>query len=204
MGERADEGGAGAQHAVHLAQHAVEVVEPSELVDREGGIDGVGPYERQLGEVAVVELELDLVGVGQVAGGLEAVEVRVDHDDVSALGGEGDGGVASTGPEDQEATALDGPEHAEGRLVGDVGPVHHDVDRQLGSGGERGRGDGFGCAEEGRLVHRLSLPRLACGPVDQRTVPSGPAAPRVPGVATLVARELWSWIDAGRDHRRPR
>lgn len=110
MGERAHEGGAGAQHPVDLAQHAVEVVEASELVDRQRGVDRVGPHEGQLGEVAVVQLELHLVGVGQPSCGLEAVVVGVDDDHVGTLRGEGHRGVATTGAEHQEALALGGAE----------------------------------------------------------------------------------------------
>ena len=110
----------------------------------------------------MVQLELHLVGVGQAAGGVEAVEVGVDDDHVGALGGEGHRGVAAAGAEHQEALALGGAEQAQRRLVGDVGPVDHDVDGQLGVGGEGGDGRGPGGGRrEPWSVTGASLPRPA-------------------------------------------
>ena len=57
VGERQHERVLGAQHAVDLAEHAVDVVDGREAPHRQHGVDGVGPDERQLGERGVVELD---------------------------------------------------------------------------------------------------------------------------------------------------
>lgn len=54
----------GAEHPVDLAEHAVEVRDVGQRGTVHHQVDGVGPYERQLGEVALVQLDLDLLVVG--------------------------------------------------------------------------------------------------------------------------------------------
>ena len=69
VGERDHERALGAQHPVHLAEHAPEVLGAGERPHADGGVDGVGPEEGQLGERRLVQLDLDVGGVDGGAGG---------------------------------------------------------------------------------------------------------------------------------------
>ena len=53
-----------AQHALHLAEDARDVVDLGERVGAEHRVDGVGTQEREIGEVALAELDLRLLGFG--------------------------------------------------------------------------------------------------------------------------------------------
>ncbi len=85
---------AGAQHAVHLTEQAVEVLD---LVDHAGGereIDRVGAEEREVGRVALVPLDAHLGVVGVLARERELRRGSVDRDHVRALSGHRHGVLA--------------------------------------------------------------------------------------------------------------
>ena len=148
MGERAGQCRPGAQHPVDLTQHTIEIGHPAELEGGQGDVDGVGADEGQLGEIALMQFDPDLMGLGEIAGGLDVGEVGVDPDDMCPLAGQGHDVVAVAGAEDEHPSAIGVAEEAQGALVGDVGAVGHDIGRDAGVGGEQGRrrmgiGSGF-------------------------------------------------------------
>ena len=137
------------QHAVHLAEDAVDVVDAGQREHAEGGVERVGPHERQLGQIALVQLDLDLGLVGGRPGRLDAGQGRVDADDPGALPGEGDQLGARADPEDEDPPAVDVAEQPELGLGGDVGPVPDGVGGLVGQPRVGGR------QRRGRLVGRV-------------------------------------------------
>ena len=73
MGERHTEGPAGAKNSIDLSQHTIEIVGPSECIHRQRKIDLVGANKGEIGEIAMVKFDLDLVDLCELAGGKEAV-----------------------------------------------------------------------------------------------------------------------------------
>ena len=67
MRQREREPRAGAQHALDLAQDATEVGERGERALGERDVDGVAAEEREVGEVARVQLDPHLGGLGALA-----------------------------------------------------------------------------------------------------------------------------------------
>ena len=61
-------GASGSEHTVHLAEDTVEVGDGAQRVDADGGVDRVGPHEREVGEVALVQLDLHVLPLGEPAG----------------------------------------------------------------------------------------------------------------------------------------
>ena len=78
------------QHAVHLAEQPVEVLDLAEHAGREREVDRVGAQEREVGRVALVPLDAHLGGRRELAGPRELRGRAVDRDDVRALAGERD------------------------------------------------------------------------------------------------------------------
>ncbi len=169
VGERADQGGTGAQHAVDLAEDPVEVALAAEFVDGDGAVDGVGADEGQLGDVAVVELEAPFEAFGAIAGDLESPVVAVDHDHVSTLAGESHGGLSASGAEHEEPLRADLAEQPQAALVGDVGPVGHDVVGEVGVIRREPCGGAL-------HWHRRSLPDRCPQPADWWAEPSDATA----------------------------
>ena len=107
MREREREPRAGAQHALHLAQHAPEVGERREGSLGERDVDRVAAEEREVGEVAGAQLDADLGGLGALAGREPGLGARVDRDDVGATPGELHRAGAVAAAELEDALALD-------------------------------------------------------------------------------------------------
>ena len=106
MGHRENQRGVLAQHPVHLAEHPVEVVDGVEGVGAEDQVDAVGPDERQIGQVTLVELDLHVLLVDAPPQVGEAIGGRVDGDRVGALLGEGDRALGAAAKL-EDAFALD-------------------------------------------------------------------------------------------------
>ena len=119
---------------MHLAEHPVEILDVAEGVGREDQVDRVGPQEGQVGEVAVAELDLDLLALAQPAGERQLLGREVDADGGGALLGEGDRALGAAAAELEHPLALEVAEQAEVGLGADVGPVVGDVGGQLRAG----------------------------------------------------------------------
>ena len=107
----------GAQDAVHLAEEAAEVGHRPERLAAERDVDRVGPQERQVGQVARLQLEPDLCDLGRGTSGRDAIRGAVDADDRRALPGEADRGVTRPAPELEHALALHRTEQTDDRVV---------------------------------------------------------------------------------------
>ena len=129
--ERQDERHLGPQHAVHLPEHPVDVLDGRQAHGREGAVDRVGPQEGQLGQRGVVQLDLHALAVGGGAGIGDLVGRLVDADDLRPLAGQRDGVVAAPAAEVEDALALHRAQQLEGVLAGHVGPVGDDVGGQV-------------------------------------------------------------------------
>jgi hypothetical protein len=110
MGERHTEGSAGAKNSIDLSQHTIEVVGPSERIDRQRKIDLVGANEGQIGEIAVVKFDLDLVDLCELSGGIDAGEVVVDGNHMSTGKGQAHGVVSESDAKLKDFLALWGGE----------------------------------------------------------------------------------------------
>ena len=116
-----DERRFGAQYAVDLTEHARDIGHLREGVHRETEVDLVGADEREVGEVAVVELDANVLGLGVVPGDRQAGRRRVDHDDTGALPGERDRVAAVAATELEDAPAVAAPDQPVDRVVGQAG-----------------------------------------------------------------------------------
>jgi hypothetical protein len=94
MGERHAEGPAGAKNSIDLSQHAIEIVGPSKCIHRQREIDLVGANKGQIGKIAMVKFDLDLVDLCELSGGVDAGDVMVDGNDMSAGKGKAHGVVS--------------------------------------------------------------------------------------------------------------
>ena len=139
MGQRAGEGGAGSQHPVDLAQHPIDVGDPAQLEGGQGDIDGISPHEGQLGKVALMEFDPDLMGLGEITGGLDVAQIVIDPDDMGALPGQCDHVVTPAGSQDEHASTLGVAEQTERTLVRDIGAVGHDIGGEVRRRRECGR-----------------------------------------------------------------
>jgi hypothetical protein len=110
MGERHTEGSAGAKNSIDLSQHAIEIIGPSECVDRQCKIDLIGANKGQIGEIAVVKLDLDLVDLCELPGGINAGDVMVDGNHMSAGEGQAHGVVSESDAKLKDFLALWGGE----------------------------------------------------------------------------------------------
>ena len=70
------------QHAVHLPEDAVEVVDEAEGPGREHQVDAVRPQEGEVGEVTVVQLDLDALALAEAASERQLLARRIDADGV--------------------------------------------------------------------------------------------------------------------------
>ena len=61
---------------MHLAEDAVEVVHEAEGLGREHQVDAVRPQEREVGEVTVVQLHLDVLAFAEATGEPELLARR--------------------------------------------------------------------------------------------------------------------------------
>ena len=129
MVEREHERCAGPQHSVHLAVQPVEVLDFADHAGREREVDRVGPEEREVADVALVPLDPNFRGLGELAGQRELALRRVDRDDVRALTGKGDRVLARAASEIEHPLARDVAAQAERRLARQVRPVPHGVGR---------------------------------------------------------------------------
>jgi hypothetical protein len=116
MGERHTEGPAGAKNSIDLAQDSIEIVGPSERIDRQCKIDLVGANKGQISEVAMVKFDLDLVDLCELSGGVDTGDVMVDGDHMSAGEGQADGVVSESDPKLKDLLALWGGEELQ-RIV---------------------------------------------------------------------------------------
>ncbi len=91
MGEGHDKGSVGAEQAMCLAKDAPDVGYRGEGMDVDDCVEDVGVQERKIGEVAVVDLDVDFGVFGRSAGELYLSFIGVDRDDLGALGCEGNG-----------------------------------------------------------------------------------------------------------------
>ena len=156
---------------MHLAEHTVEVDHLGQGERAERDVDRVSPDEGQLGQLGLLELDLDLGRLGRLTGPVELGVRRVDRDDLRALPGERDRGVAGAAAEVEHPLALERPEQPELRLGGDVRAVHRGVGRELLArrrgageavpGGERGTDRWEGLRAGSRSVGH---PRSLAGP----------------------------------------
>ena len=114
-----------------LTEHPVEVVDRVEGVGAERQVDAVRPHEGDVGQVAVVELDLHLVLVRLAAEIGEALGRGVDGNDVGPLPGKGDRGLDGAA-QFEDALALDVAAQLELGFCRDVGPVTGHVGRHTG------------------------------------------------------------------------
>ena len=101
-----------------LTEHPIEVGDGGERVRAQHHVDRVGPHERELGEVAVVELDLDVGALD----GARAVEALVDGSTVMTLAPCSARATASAGP--QPSSRMRRPSEPSRRqvLVGEPDP----------------------------------------------------------------------------------
>lgn len=107
MGECDDRVAVGAHHPVDLTKHAVEVVDQAEGPDRDRDVDLIGTDEGQLGGPGFVELDGDLVLVGETSGGGELLVVGIGRDNPRPSAGEPDRGVAGSASKVEDSLAAD-------------------------------------------------------------------------------------------------
>ena len=105
-----------------LAEDPGQVVDLGERHRAVDSVDRVGPEERQVRQVGVVQLHPDLGLVGSPAGDGEVVRRRVDADHLRPVRGEVDGVVADAAAEVDDAAALDRAEQAQLGLPGRSAP----------------------------------------------------------------------------------
>ena len=82
MGERHTEGSAGSEYSIDLTKNTIEVFSAGEGIDRQREVDLVGPNERNIGKIAMMEFELDLVDFRELSSCIDASDVVIDGDDV--------------------------------------------------------------------------------------------------------------------------
>jgi hypothetical protein len=123
VGERDHERGLGAQHAVDLTEHPAEIVDVMERARRHHEIDRRTRGEPQIGEIALVELHLDLGGLGHGAAPGDLGGVGLDGDRLGPGGGEGDRIDLGRHAELDDALARDVTAEPEFAVVRDVGAV---------------------------------------------------------------------------------
>ena len=169
MGERHTEGTAGAKNSIHLSQHPIEIVGPSERIDRQRKIDLVGANEGQIGEIAVVKFDLDLVDLCELSGGVDAGDVVVDGNHMSAGKGQAHGVVSESDAKLKDFLALWGGEEFQRIVAGKIGAPSDGVEWELRPTGEGSRW--VGRRARGSVVsHGGSLPRATVRPVDRTTL----------------------------------
>ena len=150
------------QHPVDLAEEPVQVVHAGQGEHAERAVERVGPHEGQLGQVALVQLDLDLGRVGRGPGRLDPVSegstpmTRAPwRARVTSLG-------AGADAEHEQAPALDVAEQAQLGLGGDVGSVADGVAGQVGRLGNVADSGGVGSGSalgRGRQVARGRVAR---------------------------------------------
>ena len=133
VGEREHQRGVLLQHAVDLTEHPVEVFDVPERVRREHEIDRLATNEREVGEVAVMQLDLDTLPFAQTPSVRDLRCGEVDADRDRSLLRERDRRLGTTTAEIEHPLAAQVAQQAEVGFGRDVGAVHGDVCGQLGS-----------------------------------------------------------------------
>ena len=195
VGEREHERSIGAQHAVDLAEHAVEVGDGRQAVGRQGGVDRVGADERQLGERAVVGLDPHALTLGPLAGVVQVAGVDVDSDHPGTRLGQRHRAGAGAAGQLEHAPALDVPEQLELVLGGQPGAVAHGVRVEGGAGGAGER--------EAGPSHPPSMPRRRrAAPEGGRSDPSARGRLHRCGTTRRVSDSRWPCHPRCRARRR--
>ena len=119
------------EHAVDLPEDAVEVLHEAEGVGAEHEVDRLATHEGEVGELAMVQLDLDALAVGEALGERELLGREVDADGDGALLGERDRALRTTATQLEDALAAQVAEQPEVGLVVDVWAVAGDVGGQL-------------------------------------------------------------------------
>ena len=174
MGERHTERSAGAKNSIDLSQHAVEIVGPSKCIHRQREIDLVGANKGQIGEIAMVKFDFDLIDLCELSGGIDAGDVMIDGNDMSAGKGQAHGVVSESDAKLKDLFTLWGGEEFQRIVTGKIGTPGDRVEWEFRPTGEGSRWVGRG-AGGSVVIHGGSLPRATAWSVDRAIA----LAPRV-------------------------
>jgi hypothetical protein len=139
MGERHAEGPAGAKNSIDLAQDSIEIVGPSKCIHRQREIDLVGANKGEISEIAMVKFDLDLVDLGELAGGIDAGDVMVDGNHMGAGKGQADGVVSESDAKLKDLLALWGSEEFQRIVARKIGTPCDRVEWEFRPTGEGSR-----------------------------------------------------------------
>jgi hypothetical protein len=112
MRKRDHEGRFRSQHAVHLSEDAVEVGDRRQRVDAQRDVDRVRADEREVGEVAVAQLDLRLFALDEAARVADLFVGIVHRDHARALFRHRDGIGTTAAAELEDALVLELAEEA--------------------------------------------------------------------------------------------
>ena len=150
-----DEGRAEPQHAVHLTEDTVEILDLAQGEHAEHQIDRVGAQEGKIGEISAVPLDPDLLGLGELARPRELRRRCVERDGVHALEREGDRGLAGAATEVEHPLALQVAEQAQLLLARQLGPVADGAEARRRAGHRRESVPGLGIEDPGTYIVRI-------------------------------------------------
>ncbi len=105
--ERHEKRSVGLQDSMDLSEHSCQVIDCSQGMDRNDGVEDIGVEERQVGVVGVVEFDVHFRRFDVGTSPCDLFGVGVTGHDFGSVASEGDGRVAGTGAKFQNAESVD-------------------------------------------------------------------------------------------------